>query len=159
MINTCTKFEFNPSTSYGSYDRHRHHLLHGARSTTDTRVWNKHTTGELKMHHLKMNNTIMSSSLSTCSLNEEIIFLEINLMTPYWSKNLFGLNFCLDSNPSPQFWPKNFAGDLIFTRFFLKEEVTISNLEHCKKLKLCTRLFDVSESAILLQIIQIVHMT
>ena len=31
MINTCTKFEFNPSTSWGSYARHRHNLLHGAR--------------------------------------------------------------------------------------------------------------------------------
>ena len=48
MINTCTKFEFNPSTSWGSYARHRHHLLHGARSMTDTRPWHKHTTGELK---------------------------------------------------------------------------------------------------------------
>ena len=44
----CIKFKFNPSTSWGIYARHRHHLLHGARSTTDTRVWHKHTTGELK---------------------------------------------------------------------------------------------------------------
>ena len=49
MINICTKFEFNPSTSWGSYARHRHHLLHGARSTTDIKPWHKHTTGELKM--------------------------------------------------------------------------------------------------------------
>ena len=49
MINTCTKFEFNPSTSFGSYARHRHNLLHGARSTTDIKPWHKHTTGELKM--------------------------------------------------------------------------------------------------------------
>ena len=49
MINTCTKFEFNPSTSWGSYARHRHNLLHGARSTTDIKPWHKHTTGELKM--------------------------------------------------------------------------------------------------------------
>ena len=48
MINTCTKFEFNPSTSWGSYARHRHNLLHGARSTTDIKPWHKHTTGELK---------------------------------------------------------------------------------------------------------------
>ena len=48
MINKCTKFEFNPSTSWGSYGRHRHNLLHGARSTTDTKPWHKHTTGELK---------------------------------------------------------------------------------------------------------------
>ena len=47
MINTCTKFEFNPSTSWGSYARHRHNLLHGARSTTDIKPWHKHTTGEL----------------------------------------------------------------------------------------------------------------
>ena len=47
MINICTKFEFNPSTSWGSYARHRHHLLHGARSTTDIKPWHKHTTGEL----------------------------------------------------------------------------------------------------------------
>ena len=50
MINTCTKFEFNPSTSWGSYARHRHNLLHGARSTTDIKPWHKHTTGELKKH-------------------------------------------------------------------------------------------------------------
>ena len=49
MINTCTKFEFNPSTSWGSYGRHRHNLLHGARSTTDIKPWHKHTTGELKI--------------------------------------------------------------------------------------------------------------
>ena len=49
MTNTCTKFEFNPSTSWGSYARHRHHLLHGARSTTDVKPWHKHTTGELKI--------------------------------------------------------------------------------------------------------------
>ena len=47
MINTCTKFEFNPSTSWGSYARHRHNLLHGAQSTTDIKRWHKHTTGEL----------------------------------------------------------------------------------------------------------------
>ena len=52
MINTCTKFEFNPSTSWGSYARHRHNLLHGARSTTDIKPWHKHTTGELKIHEL-----------------------------------------------------------------------------------------------------------
>ena len=51
MINTCTKFEFNPSTSWGSYARHRHNLLHGARSTTDIKPWHKHTTGELKIVH------------------------------------------------------------------------------------------------------------
>ena len=50
MINTCTKFEFNPSTSWGSYARHRHNLLHGARSTTDIKPWHKHTTGELKSY-------------------------------------------------------------------------------------------------------------
>ena len=43
------QFKFNPSTSWGSYARHRHNLLHCARSMTDTRVWHKHTTGELKM--------------------------------------------------------------------------------------------------------------
>ena len=41
------QIEFNPSTSWGSYARHRHHLLHGARSTTDIRAWHKHATGEL----------------------------------------------------------------------------------------------------------------
>ena len=58
MINICIKFEFNPSTSWSSYARHRHHLLQGARSTTDTRPWHKHTTGELKIVQVKFNNTI-----------------------------------------------------------------------------------------------------
>ena len=49
MINTCIKFEFNPSTSWGSYARHRHNIPHGARATTDIKPWHKHTTGELKM--------------------------------------------------------------------------------------------------------------
>ena len=49
MINMCTKFEFNPFTPWGSYGRHRHQLLHSERSTTDTSVCHKHTTGELKI--------------------------------------------------------------------------------------------------------------
>ena len=38
MVNTCTKFEFNPSAFLGSYARHRDNLLHGARSTQGYRI-------------------------------------------------------------------------------------------------------------------------
>ena len=69
MINICTKLEFNPSTSWGSYARHRHHLLHGARSTTDIKPWHKHTTGELKI--LKL--LVLKSTRQTCGKSFVII--------------------------------------------------------------------------------------
>ena len=71
MINTCTKFEFNPSTSWGSYARHRHNLLHGARSTTDIKPWHKHTTGELKTNP-------MPEKISSC-LPDGVFSKEIKL--------------------------------------------------------------------------------
>ena len=61
---TCTKFEFNPSTSWGSYARHRHNLLHGARSTTDIKPWHKHTTGELKTRQLQKKETKMDEYMA-----------------------------------------------------------------------------------------------
>ena len=79
MINTCTKFEFNPSTSWGSYARHRHNLLHGARSTTDIKPWHKHTTGELKIITFtitQMKQTCMTEPkticLPQCGVGEEM---------------------------------------------------------------------------------------
>ena len=69
MINTCTKFEFNPSTSWGSYARHRHNLLHGARSTTDIKPWHKHTTGELKIATVVVNQ-INNARFNTTSLTK-----------------------------------------------------------------------------------------
>ena len=76
MINICTKFEFNPSTSWGSYARHRHNLLHGARSTTDIKPWHKHTTGELKILMLVL---LANPTLSTVNAEYTIHAEHIDL--------------------------------------------------------------------------------
>ena len=91
MINTCTKFEFNPSTSWGSYARHRHNLLHGARSTTDIKPWHKHTTGELK----KYINLTFSKALKDrlkLTIASHLLRIQITTLLKY-KVNLFEMNY------------------------------------------------------------------